>query len=177
MQGQAKISATKVGDVIDAVFAQGKPEVYESYSTPGTELRRFDSAVALEAEIELRSSEERWFAGYSIYYPEARGILTKRRIDLVPEKNGTKRFRYSADGWGLIQLQLTFSAEEVACRVAVNSEKRALLWFDTYPEHGDPRLWQWKIVEKHARRIIRAMKKPNQAPEPTSGLRPDVAHL
>jgi hypothetical protein len=177
MQGQAKISVAQVGDVIDAVFAQGNPLVYESYSEPEEELRSFDSPLPLEAEIEMRVPAERRSLLYSIYYPEAKGLVKKTRIQLIPEKNTGKRFRFSADGWGLIQLQLTFGDSDVSCRIAVNSEKRALSWFGTYPDHGDPQLWEWKIVEKHARRIIRALKKPNQSPEPTSGLRPAVAHL
>jgi hypothetical protein len=166
MQGEAKISAAQVGEVIDAVFAQGNPVAYESYSEPETDLRSFESSLALEAEIEMRVPAERRFVMYSIYYPEAKGLVRKTRYKLIPEKNDGKRFRFSADGWGLIQLQLTFADSEVTCRVAVNSEKRTLAWSGTYPDHGDPRLWEWKIVEKHARRIIRALKKPNQSPEP-----------
>jgi len=163
MQGQANISAAKLGEVIDAVFAQGNPVVYESYSEPEEELRSFDSSLPLEAEIEMRAPAERRTLLYSIYYPEAKGLVKKTRVQLIPEKNGGKHFRFSVDGWGLIQLQLTFGESEVSCRVAVNSEKRALTWFDTYPDHGDPRLWDWKLIEKHARRIIRVLKQPNQA--------------
>lgn len=159
MQGEAKISTAQVGDVIAAIFAQGNPVVYESYSDPEEELRSFDSSLPLEAEIEIRAPAERRSLLYSIYYAEAKGFMKKTRIQLIPEKNGGKRFRFSADGWGLIQLQLNFGDSDVSCRVAVNSEKRALTWFDTYPDHRDPRLWDWKLVEKHARRIIRVLKK------------------
>lgn len=159
MQSEAKISAANLGEVIDAVFAQGEPLIYESSSEPEDELRQFDTPLALEAEIESHATNERRFVAYSIYYPETKGLIEERRIELIPEKNAGKRFRYLAEGWGLVHLQLTFEDEDITCRVAVNSEKRALMWRDTYPDHEDPRQWDWKLVEKHARRIIRALKK------------------
>ena len=163
MQSEVHISESHVADVIAEIFAQGTPIAYESYSEPEQEIRSFSSALELEAEISLRVPDERRFVSYSIHYPEAKGLVKKRKFDLIPEKNDGKRFRFSMDGWGLIQLQLTYSDDHVSCRVAVNSEKRALAWLQTYPDHGDPSLWDWKIVEKHARRIIRKMKKePNQ---------------
>ena len=169
MQGEAKITAVQIGDVIDAIFEQGNPVVYESYSEPEEELRTFESSLSLEAEIEMRAPAEQRSLLYSIYYPAAKGFMKKTRNELIPEKNAGKRFRFSADGWGLIQLQLRFGDSDVSCRVAVNSEKRALTWFATYPDHKDPRLWDWKLVERHARRIIRALKKPNKSPQTTTG--------
>jgi hypothetical protein len=49
------------------------------------------------------------------------------------------------------------------CRVAVNTEKRANSWKETYPKMQDPRLWQWKVVERNARRIFRSVTKITQA--------------
>ena len=159
MQSEVHISEAHVADVIAAVFSQGAPIVYESHSEPEQEIRSFSSALELEAEVFLRLPNERRFVSYSIYYPEAKGLVKKRKFDLIREKNEGKQFRFIMEGWGLIQLQLTYRDDHVTCRVAVNSEKRALAWFQTYPDHGQPSLWIWKVVEKHARRIIREMKK------------------
>ncbi len=73
MQSEVHIPEAHVSAVIEAVFSQGAPIVYESYSEPEQELRSFESALALEAEIALRVPDERRFVAYSIYYPEANG--------------------------------------------------------------------------------------------------------
>jgi hypothetical protein len=160
MQSDLTISGSHLKAVIHAIFAEGNPIIEEAYSVPEEDVRRFDTESGLLDDIDRSFSGKVRWAYYMIYYPEAKGLVRKKRNDLLPEKNGGKRFRFTVEGWGLIQLQLSgVDDQKVKCRVAVNSEKRALTWFATYPDHGDPRLWDWKLVERHARRIIRVMKK------------------
>ena len=45
--------------------------------------------------------------------------------------------------------------DTVRCGFTVNSEKRANNWLITIPELKSPDLWNWKAVEKNARRLIR----------------------
>jgi hypothetical protein len=67
---------------------------------------------------------------------------------------------FTAAGWGVLQLQLTFAGCEVSARIAVNSEERALAWAHTYTELGDSLRWAGQLVGKRARRLIRVLKKP-----------------
>lgn len=98
-----------------------------------------------------------------VHYPEALGFVATRVITLQPEKCGGASWREALEGWGLIQLQLQYRvADFVEFRVAVNTEKRAQAWAQTYPEMGAPSLWNWKLVEKHARRLIRVLRSGTQ---------------
>jgi hypothetical protein len=63
------------------------------------------------------------------------------------------------EGWGLIQLQIDYKAAPVIdCRFAVNTKKRAQAWAQTFPELGTPEQWEWKAVERQARRLIRVLR-------------------
>jgi len=94
-----------------------------------------------------------------VYYAAALGHVQTRTIALQPEKCGGAAWRETVEGWGLIQVQLQYKVgADVECRVAVNSEKRANAWAQTYPELRSPSLWNWKLVEKQARRLIRVLR-------------------
>lgn len=80
MQSEVHISEARVADVIAAVFSQGAPIVYESHSEPEQETRSFHSALELESEIFLRLPDEMRFVSYSIYYPEAKGVVKKPEV-------------------------------------------------------------------------------------------------
>jgi hypothetical protein len=168
MQAEVVISFDRLTLIADAIYEIGNPKVQEAYSVPEEDLRRLDTATALLSHIEKALSGRLKSASYMIYYPESEGITKQKRIDLIPEKCDGKKFRFFAEGWGLIQFQLRFSPSgDLMCRFAVNSEKRAKAWFPTFPDHGDPSLWKWKIVERHARRLIRSIKPRSR----TSGYR------
>lgn len=174
MEGEITCPRSHLEALAEAIYATGRPVVEEAYSAFEEDLRRFAAPSDLLADIDRRFSSRGRFAHYVIHYPEAKGAVRRKKIDLIPEKCGGKKFRYSVEGWGLIPLQLSLEQTgQVQCRIAVNSEKRAMAWFPTYPEHGDPRRWDWMIVEREVRRLVRILKKsPNQPPEPTSGLAP-----
>ena len=86
--------------------------------------------------------------------------MTTHRFDLIPEKCNGARWREKTEGWGLVSLQLTYEGDGmVKCRIAANSEKRAKAWEETSQEWLGPALaWNWPVVEKHCRRLIRRLR-------------------
>src|SRR4030095_3135872 len=85
--------------------------------------------------------------------------VLNRRVSLDPQKCEGHSFRYSVGGWGVIHVQLRLGrTAEVSCSISVNSRKRANAWFATHPEFKDPKLWNWKAVEKHAARLSRRVR-------------------
>ena len=166
MQGQAVIASSDVPRIVEAVFALGVPGVYEAYSAFDSEILSFPGPQELAAYIQERSVRES-FLGFVLYFPDTRGFVEKERIRLDPKKCDGHTFRYRISGWGVIQFQLDFGKPKgVECRFAVNSEARANRWFGTYPEMKSPALWEWKLVEKHTRRLVRELKKYAQQGTP-----------
>ncbi|MDO6471317.1 hypothetical protein [Maribacter sp. 1_MG-2023] len=99
--------------------------------------------------------------GFGIYNPEFKGKFFTSRIKLNPKYCNGKTYRFNTNGWGVIYLHLDLqkNENEIECRVSVNSKTRAQNWNNTNPEFGNPELWEWKIVESNARKIINRLKK------------------
>jgi hypothetical protein len=68
------------------------------------------------------------------------------------------------------------AGDQMGCDVTVNSEKRARVWYPTYPELKEPDLWNWKLVASHSRRLQRSLKslaqqavRPDRREDPAPG--------
>ena len=162
MQATVALPADSLKALLDAVFV-GAVTVYTSDSAFGEATRVFTSPS--EALVHF---EDKSYAGYAVHYVDAGGRIEDRRVELDPSKCNGHTFRYSVGGWGLIHIQLKRQATTLECRVAVNTSKRAARWFSTHPELGDPALWRWPVVEKHARRLIRHLKVAAQQRAPAA---------
>lgn len=161
MQTTHTISLEQLKEIADAIFDQGPVVVKEAYSEYDCPTREFLTADALmENMANGPILKGKAFFSYALYYPEAKGFVYEERIKLIPEKCHGHTFRFSQNGWGLIQLQCNFRHyPEIECRVAVNTSTRAFNWKQTYPEYKNPALWDWKIIEKKAGKLLRLVKK------------------
>jgi hypothetical protein len=160
VQGIAIVTAAGLIDLAEATFDSGNPVVYESYSSLDEPLRRFKSAAELKADIEAGMTKDDKFLQYCLHYQESLGHVAERKITLKQSTCGGHSWRWTVEGWGLIQFQADLKQlPKIECRIAVNSQKRAELWADTISELRSPALWDWQIVERHASRLIRRLKK------------------
>ncbi|MEZ5327004.1 MAG: hypothetical protein R3F19_18290 [Verrucomicrobiales bacterium] len=160
MQTTQRISTAQLDVVVESVFASGSPVVKQAASDFDQPTKTFPSIEALRDDMKFTPGQKRASYLYSIYYPEAKGAVSERRIDLSPGAVPGHTHRFSPQGWGLIQFQCTFrDFPSIECRVAVNSDVRAQNWSDTYPEMGSPDLWDWKVVNLHAGRLVRLLRK------------------
>ena len=159
MQRQDSIALEKLPHVFGAIY-QGSPVVTQDYAVPGCELMQFVDQPALEQFIAAEIAVGRLSANLALHYPDTGGLAVRERIELnKPAANGAT-WRYAIGGWGLIQLQLDLRHPgAVGCRIAVNSAERARTWAKPNDRLGDPALWDWPVVEKHARRLIRVLRK------------------
>lgn len=159
MQRTDTVADAYVPSILAAAF-QGPACIYEAYSKFDRHLRSFPS---LEGLLEYVSSERQLgerHVGLAVHYPDTDGHVHTRKIPLNPAKCGGATWRECVEGWGLIHVQFTFlEGGRASARIAVNSEKRARGWAPTVSDLGDPSLWKWKLVESHARRLIRVLRK------------------
>ena len=146
--------------MLEQVFDPMNVDVYTSDSKFGKQTRTFRSARECAEYFKEQISAGSNFVGFAVHYLDTNGHIEDRRISLDPAKCDGHSFRYSIGGWGVINLQFHIDSNgDVRCNVDVNSEKRAKTWFTTYPEFKSPDLWNWRIVEKHARRLKRCLQK------------------
>jgi len=160
MQTTQSIFASQLEEVLQSIYSNGEPVVKQAHSDFDQLTKVFPTVESLREDMTFSSGQKQAFFCYSIYYPEAKGVVSEKRIDLKPGAVPGHTYRFAPQGWGLIQLQCTFrDFPIVECRIAVNSDVRARNWSDTYPEMGSPDLWNWSAVNRHAGRLVRLLRK------------------
>ncbi|MCB1099808.1 MAG: hypothetical protein KDN22_29845 [Verrucomicrobiae bacterium] len=175
MQTTQHISHSQLDEVIDSIFSSGSPVVKQASSDFDSPTKAFPTADDLREDLRFIPDQKQRFKCYAIYYPEAGGMVSERRIDLKPGAVPGHTHRFSQEGWGLIQLQCNHrNYPSIECRVAVNSDVRAQNWSDTYPEMGSPDLWDWDVIKRHAGRLTRLLRKLAKQPaEQDADRKPD----
>jgi len=159
VQRKEIIEFRRIKEIIASIFEE--PAVaYQDYSDFDSELQKYDSNLQLLDAVNQAVSLDRHSANFAIYYPQAKGFIFEERKTLNPDKCDGATYRYVLNGWGLVMLQVDFrQMPTVEVNVSVNSEKRAVTWSHTHPEFKDPASWDWKYIEKQARRTIRVLRK------------------
>jgi hypothetical protein len=153
------IDAALLSDLVLAVFAVGDPEVYQAYSDYDRDLESFPTPEVVEAYMATKLQESRSFFDFAIWYPSCQGQVEREKINLKPECCDGHTLRYSVGGWGIFHLQLDFKpSPKIDCRIAVNSEKRAVVWQAHYPEWLSVDAWNWPEVRKQERRLMRKLR-------------------
>lgn len=138
MQREEVISRKGVDILIETIFADEMPVVYEAYSKFGEEIVSFDNSIKLSKYIHNGSLNNE-FMFFAIYYPQTGGFLRKGKVNIDSKQGNKKNSRFTINGCGLIYFQLDFKIlSQVSCRFAVNSEKRANKWFDSDSDHDSP---------------------------------------
>jgi hypothetical protein len=154
------LTDTAIASFANAIFEDAPSvEVLEAYSNYGEVPRRFESAIDLTRYIRDSLSAPKGMAYFFVVYPDMAGRPIRKRIDLKPNSVPGETFRYTWEGWGLISVIFKHAdQQERGCSVRANSRKRAEKWRSTYPDWPLPDTWNWPAVERHSRRLRRAMK-------------------
>jgi hypothetical protein len=161
MQKTEIINKTELNNLIEYILSDSKALIYESYSEMEKELICLNNYSQFKEYFERSISENEKHLGFGVYYPETKGKVSIAKIGLDPKRCKGKTYRYRIDGWGIIfiHLNLINSESQIECSISVNSKKRAENWEGTNPEFGNPELWDWKVIESNARKIINRLKK------------------
>lgn len=140
--------------ILDFVFSNRGWRLLEAYSDPDRDLRTFTSVDAVTSTFDLTRES----AHLMLYAPEMRGHVTSERINLKRGALGNATFRYSAKGWGLIQLLFEAPRQNklAASHTNHNSQSRAERWAPTYPEDAEyVATWDWAAVRRVSGRLVR----------------------
>ncbi len=159
MQREDVMLESTVPEFVAAVCT-GASAIYESYSEFEKPIRVFRSEDELTKFITDGRRSGKIYYTLVAHYEGTGGSVRTRRFDLVPEKCNGAKWREITEGWGLVEIQLTFQQDgKVKGRASANSQKRASAWAETMRDRlGSPDEWNWSLVEKHARRLIRKLR-------------------
>ena len=159
MQSTNRLDSSQLTRFVETLFEDDQPHIFEAYSTHDSPIKSFKNAAEVATYIAHELKHHKNPILLAIYYPDMLGQVQITTIKLYPEKCAGAMWRQIIEGWGLIQIQLKGEYNgSIKCRIAVNTEKRASAWAQNNTQLGPPSLWNWKIVEKHARRLIRVLR-------------------
>ncbi|SNT54369.1 hypothetical protein SAMN05421812_10948 [Asanoa hainanensis] len=139
--------------VLHAVFDLGLFRVFESDSRHDHELREFRAVNEV--------SPDRHGRHLQLLVVGAGPEPVARRINYLPGIVDAT-FRYTCEGWGLIQLLYggAFGDRELRwSHTNHNTEKRATSWARTVDHLGDPAAWDWPAVTSASGELNRAIRR------------------
>jgi hypothetical protein len=167
--------------VLDFLLTHGECDIYELASRFEKPLQQFRSLSDFEAHFAIAD----WRIGSSVtmhlqlYAHRSGGHFIARRVSLNPESCNGATFRYSAEGWGLIQLYLEAPRHGrlSSSHTNHNSAKRAEVWSDTIENLGSPSDWDWNRVSSFSGRLNRFIRSLAVAKDRSRPILPHAAAL
>ena len=142
--------------ILDFIFSSEKFRVFESYSRLDHGLVEFKSAEHFREHFGSGGPGETTSILLQLFTKAGCGEPLIRRIKLKPGALGNAKFRFTCEGWGLIQLHIETPRQNLLrpSHTNHNSEKRALAWAPTYrDELGEPSEWDWAEIERASRKL------------------------
>jgi hypothetical protein len=141
-------------DVLNFIFSETDLILYQLDSVFGKEINHYKSTDQVMSAFNFTSWKEP-SPSFQLWSPRFEGDLVIRKVDLDPKYCKGHTFRYSTEGWGLIQLYFGVQSNDKIqfSHLGHQSEKRALAWEDTCKNLGPVQKWNWTEVESAARKI------------------------
>jgi len=138
--------------VLDFIFQETDLQVFDLAAPPGQMVREYSTTAEIISNFDLRNGNK-FAVTFQLYTQRLKGDIVFRKIELDPKRCNGQTFRYSTDGWGLIQLYFggLVSNELKISHIGHQSEKRATAWVRSANEVEDVKKWDWREVEKVAR--------------------------
>lgn len=145
--------------IVQFIFTNDGWILYELSSEFDAKVRAFRSLDAVKAI--LRPDHESY--EFQLYSPAMGGRVEFRKITLRPGAIPGKTFRYSTEGWGLIQFYVHQPRDGKLrpCHTNHNSVRRAETWApvrDVQVAAG-PDDWNWRHVSSMSNRLNRYIRK------------------
>jgi len=144
------------------LFAEATCHVYELASAFEQPMKRFESEVDVMRQFERRyPNGDRWQVHLQLYVLGAGPPFEPRRIALNPSACGGATFRYTAEGWGLVQLYLSAPRSDRLenSHTNHNSRTRAERWEPIHADQAGTDAWDFARISAFSSRLNRQIRK------------------
>ena len=140
--------------VFDFIFTDLNLEAYLAYSGYGEEMKSYTSTDQILKDFSFTDTVDNTI-NFQLWTPRFEGDLVINKINLDPRRCKGHTFRYTAEGWGLIQFYcgILKTNELHFSHLGHQSIKRATQWQDSYQNLGSVEKWNWKEVETTGRKM------------------------
>ena len=141
-------------NLLDFLFRETDLKVFDLASPYGQEISEYKSTDEIVSKFDLENGGQS-SATFQLWTQRFGGDILFRKVDLNPKHCGGHTFRYSTDGWGLIQLYFGGRKDNVLFHSHIGhfNEKGALKWESSNHFNGRVDKWNWKEVEQTSRKL------------------------
>jgi hypothetical protein len=141
-------------DILDYIFTETDLHIYELSSKYEQEIKEFKTVSEIDSRFDLDNGNE-FAVTFQLWTQRHKGSPIFRKINLIPQKCQGHTFRYSTDGWGLIQLYFggIRNNELNHSHIGHFNEKGALR--NEIPHHfmGKVNSWDWNEINATSRKL------------------------
>jgi hypothetical protein len=141
-------------EILDFIFKDTDLHVYDLGSPYGQEICQYKTVDEIFSKFDLDNGDK-FATTFQLWTPRHKGKPLFRKIDLDPKHCNGHTFRYSTDGWGLIQLYFggLKNNELNQSHIGHFNEKGALKWEETNKVNGLVSLWDWTEIQATSRKL------------------------
>ena len=116
-------------DILDFIFKNTDLLIYDHYSPFGQEINVYKNTDQISSKFDLNKGGQFAFT-FQLWSQRFKGDIIYKRIELDPKKCNGYTYRYSTEGWGLIQLYFGGLQNNILHHSHIGhfNEKGALKW-------------------------------------------------
>lgn len=141
-------------ELLNFIFNETGLQVYDHYSDHSAEIRQYHSASEIISKFDLQNGGAH-IAGFQLWSETFKAKPIFSKITLDPKRCHGHTFRYSTNGWGLIQVY--FGGLQHNCllhsHIGHFNEKGALKHEGINKEFGKVGSWDWKEIESMGNKL------------------------
>ena len=139
--------------VLDFIFKDTDLQVYDLGSAYGQDICQYKTVDEISSKFDLEIDELE--TTFQLWTPRHKGKPIFRKVDLDPKRCNGHTFRYSTEGWGLIQLYFggLKNNELKHSHIGHFNEKGALKWEETNNVNGLVSSWDWTEIQTTSRKL------------------------
>ena len=140
--------------ILEYIFSDTDLQIYDANSPYGQEICNYRSIEEISSKFDLVNGDK-FAVTFQLWTPRHKGQPLFRKIELDPQRCNGHTFRYSTDGWGLIQLYFggLKNNELNQSHIGHFTEKAALKWGDTNSFNRKVSNWDWTEIQLTSKKL------------------------
>jgi hypothetical protein len=141
-------------EILEFIFKETDLHIYDLTSPFGQEICEYKTLDEIISKFDLVNGDK-FAVTFQLWSPRHKGKPFFRKIDLDPKRCNGQTFRYSTDGWGLIQLYFggLKNNELNQSHIGHLNEKEALKLEGANLFNGLANAWNWTEIKVTSRKM------------------------
>ncbi len=140
--------------ILEFIFNKTELRLFDRGSSYGERICEYKSVQEIVNKFDLVNGHK-FAVTFQMWCPKHEGEPLFRRIDLDPSKCKGHTFRYSTDGWGMIQLYFGGIKKNQLYQSGIShfNEKGAIRNESIDHFNGSVNQWSWREINKTSRQL------------------------